>query len=271
MHAASRRAFTLVELLVVIAIISILAAMLLPALEDALAAARKVACANNLRQMHQGAVLYYDDADSVLPWCHRPDPGGGVREDNLYVFRKAEMVYASGDWSHNSGTAHFLVQGYFTPGIMVCPDLPLYKHRASEPMEMDAFAALQDGGRQRVWGSYGYRYVHAGLTGHNRCQVAGQPANCLAAEGPPGRHLLFWDSASNRMDKASWAIFRSGPHKWAHGDGGNMIGLDGSGRFVPNRLVAGDDLRSWPTPVHNYGYVVLNRGSWGYDFVFAAE
>ncbi len=62
-----KKAFTLIELLVVIAIIAILAAMLMPALEEARQKARGAACRSNLHNIGLSLAGYRIDRDDLYP------------------------------------------------------------------------------------------------------------------------------------------------------------------------------------------------------------
>ncbi len=162
----NRKAFTLVELLVVIAIIGILVGLLLPAVNNAREAARKVSCVNRLRQLglglseYEAAYKYYPEGRMAPDYTvnGRPEnnpsttypvtlPRGawtGFRSVHTFLlpFLDQYTIYSKIDFSKptsvqmidaNGNPVNANYQAYFHADAMfLCPSEPNAMRRISE-------------------------------------------------------------------------------------------------------------------------------------------
>ena len=125
--------FTLIELLVVIAIIGILIAMLLPAIQAAREAARRMQCSNNLRQISIGTHLYCDSHGSLPPARTIVDGGGMAFGSTLliilpYVEQAATLVVYDPEAGildeKNRGVATTPIPIYRCPSMVLTRTVP---------------------------------------------------------------------------------------------------------------------------------------------------
>lgn len=136
-----RRGFTLVELLVVIAIIGVLVALLLPAVQAAREAARRMKCQNNLKQVGL-ALQNYHDVFNILP------PGGVSTNETSWTvfilpFMEQKNLYEQFNFNagaYTSGTNQVGRNALALNKIdaYLCPSSPLVKMLLNPPNHVES-------------------------------------------------------------------------------------------------------------------------------------
>ena len=188
------RAFTIIELLIVVTIISILIALLLPALSAAREAGRRIQCCNNLKQLGV-AVLNYEESHEIFPPSSTWDVAHGVSiqagNQNRYGPNWVILVLPALEQQalYNQFMAH-----PYTPdpanaaargtnlAIMRCPD-DGYNRR---PFNGSACAGTNQMGDGWARGNYGANAALVQMNDTYCCAYPGNVMSCAATVTSPG-------------------------------------------------------------------------------------
>ena len=191
-----RRAFTLVELLVVIAIIGSLIGVLIPAVQSAREAGRRVSCQSNLRQIAL-AVTQFHDAEGHFPQgqCDGVFGFGPDGKTWSWMVRILPYVEEKGIYQNGAVLSQTLRQSAAAQSqvrLFLCPsDGFSWRGSRSDAGNLEGFAV----------GQTNYKAVSGANWGADASQALGPSAPCADPAGRRGRGLHRHPLAQRRNQR----------------------------------------------------------------------
>ncbi|MBN2217330.1 MAG: DUF1559 domain-containing protein [Pirellulales bacterium] len=182
--ASPRHGFTLVELLVVIAIIGILIALLLPAVQAARAAARRLQCANGMKQIGLALHSYASANNNMFPaGCPKmpKSTSSGLPGLFVYILPYMEQGEVFKAFDLDALTAYHETYRYTVIPNYICPEWPFEQIAYDQPTSHNGNGAL------RTYMGVGGRYPL--LPGETTNVV-----NCSSRGDMPENGLFTWAS-----------------------------------------------------------------------------
>jgi prepilin-type N-terminal cleavage/methylation domain-containing protein len=205
-----RRGFTLIELLVVIAIITVLAALLLPALARAKEQGRRAKCISNLKQITTAAKLFSLDHDGRLPWHSLPADDGTYGANAAFAYKNFSTL--SNDLEE--------------PQVLACPSDSGTSKIASTWKELFQ-PAFQNNALSFFIGFDGYQELPIAIIAGDRNITGGISDTCGTVAPIPGVAAREYTSGNTSI-------------KWTtatHGSSGDIALSDGSVHRTNKRQV----------------------------------